>query len=84
MASELRGFDFKVCPFCSSDFNMKRDHYWGDFSVQLRTHALFIFKCHSCGTVYAVSPVVTSYLARALLESQANSTEVYQTISRAK
>ena len=62
MATEFKKFDCETCPFCNCALDMHKDFY---YDPSLR-HASYLFKCHACGTVYEVVPVITSWRARAL------------------
>jgi hypothetical protein len=65
MASdEIKKFDFQSCPFCGCEFDLHQDHYW-DWELKY-PHCTYLFKCHSCHTVYGVAPVVAYYEAKRL------------------
>ena len=61
MATEFKEFDCETCPFCNCVLDMHKDFY---YDPSLR-HASYLFKCHDCGTVYEVVPVISSWRARA-------------------
>lgn len=64
MATEIKEFDFKTCPFCGCERDVKRDY---NFDLDLKYHGtLHVYKCHACGTDYQVIPVVTAYKAKML------------------
>ena len=62
MISEFRKFDCETCPFCNCALDMHKD-FCTDINLR---HALCLFKCHNCGTVYEVVPVIASWQAHAL------------------
>jgi len=69
--TETKPFDFSACPFCGEPLDMKADFYPGHYS--LRGH---VFKCHSCQTVYEVTPVIIGYEARKATGGEPPSQEV--------
>ena len=62
MANEFKEFDCKTCPFCNCALDMQKDFY-SDLALR---HGACLFKCHACGTVYEVVPVIASWQAHAL------------------
>ena len=55
-------FDCETCPFCSYTLHLQKDL---DSELSLSS-AICLFKCHACGTVCVVVPVVTSWQALVL------------------
>ncbi len=64
---EVKEFDCKTCPFCNCALDMCKDFCT---DVNLR-HGLSLFKCHNCGTIYEVVPVIASWRAHALVRGEA-------------
>ena len=55
-------FDCETCPFCNCTLDLQKDL---DSDLSLSS-AICLFKCHACGTVYVVVPVVTFWQALVL------------------
>jgi len=55
-------FDCETCPFCNCTLDLQKDL---DYDLSLSS-AICLFKCHACGTVYVVVPIVASWQALAL------------------
>ncbi len=55
-------FDCETCPFCNCTLDPQKDL---DYDLSLSS-AICLFKCHTCGTVYVVVPVVASWQALVL------------------
>ncbi len=55
-------FDCETCPFCNCTLDLQKDL---DYDLSLSS-AICLFKCHACGTVYVVVPIVASWQAHAL------------------
>jgi hypothetical protein len=55
-------FDRETCPFCNCTLDLQKDL---DSGLSLSS-GICLFKCHACGTVYVVMPVVTSWQALVL------------------
>jgi len=62
MLDKSAEFDCETCPFCNCTLDLQKDL---DSDLSL-CHGICLFKCHACGTVYVVVPVVASWQALAL------------------
>ena len=59
---ESAEFNCETCPFCNCTLDLQKDL---DSELSLSS-AICLFKCHACGTVYVIAPLVASWQAFAL------------------